>query len=69
MTQIAIPVSEAHEACGCTARTIRTAINRGELIARRLGLQTVLLTDELSAWAKAKPPAHRRNKTKTEVTP
>jgi hypothetical protein len=66
ITPLAYPVDKAHEPFNgaCTPKQIRTALNRGELVSRRLGLRTFILHEDLLRWAQSKPIAYRTHPTK-----
>ena len=62
MTQIAYTMKQATEALGInnpSDSTVTEAIRRGDLIARKIDGQVVILHEDLVAWANAWPKFDR----------
>ncbi len=61
--KFAYSIAEAAEATGVSDRTIRRAIEAGDLAVRYPTSRAVIPVDELRAWIESKPsqrPGHRR---------
>jgi len=58
---LAMTVPEAARAVSIGPTLLRSAINNGALVARRIGGRTVILADELSAWMHSLPPVRAQH--------
>ncbi|HEY5278604.1 MAG TPA: hypothetical protein VIJ67_02515 [Pseudolabrys sp.] len=54
--RLAYSPKDAGPALGIRTYWIRCAIKRGDLIARKVGMRSVIPADELLAWIKTFPP-------------
>ena len=55
-TQRAHNISEVCALARASRTVVYEAIKTGELVARKRGRRTVILSDDLSAWLKSLPP-------------
>jgi excisionase family DNA binding protein len=60
-TPIAYSIAEACEVAGFGRTSIYEAINSGELIARKNGRRTVILSDDLRRWLQGLPVANSKS--------